>query len=142
MTAMTAPEPKERISTEHAAPLDGRRPLRVALADPNQNTRRAIATIVDDIDGVDLVVQLDTLTKVSEDAIDVLVVDDRLLARETPASDRGTLGWPGVRVIALGMDESPAFAARARRLGAVAWLAKHTADESLRELLAGDARDR
>jgi hypothetical protein len=41
----------------------------------------------------------------------------------------------GVRVIVLGVDDDPAFAARATRLGADAWVAKERADEDLPALL-------
>jgi DNA-binding NarL/FixJ family response regulator len=41
----------------------------------------------------------------------------------------------GVRVIVLGVDDDPAFAARATRLGAAAWVAKERADEDLPALL-------
>jgi hypothetical protein len=40
-----------------------------------------------------------------------------------------------VRVIVVGVDDDPAFAARAHRLGAEAWVAKDRADDQLPALL-------
>jgi hypothetical protein len=60
---------------------------------------------------------------------DVLLIDDRLI-------DSGFAGSvDGVRIIVLGMTDDPAFAARARRLGAQAWVAKERAGEELPRLL-------
>jgi DNA-binding NarL/FixJ family response regulator len=44
------------------------------------------------------------------------------------------LGAP-VRVLVVGVDDDPAFAARARDLGADAWIAKDRADDELPALL-------
>ena len=54
---------------------------------------------------------------------DVLVIDDTLLrdGNPLPADD-------GLRVLVVGVDDNPAFAARAERLGAAAWIAKERAD--------------
>ena len=54
---------------------------------------------------------------------DVLVIDDRLL-RDGHVLPRQA----GLRVIVVGVDDDPAYAARAERLGAVAWVAKERAD--------------
>ena len=66
---------------------------------------------------------------------DVLILDDRLVR----AGDHVLAGLGPqrghVRVIVIGVDDDPAFAARARRLGADAWVAKDRADEELPALL-------
>ena len=61
--------------------------------------------------------------------VDVLVIDDRLV-------DGLDVRATGPRVLVLGVDDDPAFAARAHRLGAEEWIAKDRADERLAALLA------
>jgi two-component system response regulator DesR len=107
---------------------------RVLLADRAGPARRALADLLTDLDGVDLVAEAgtrDELEPVLEHARpDVLVIDDRLVR---------TRGWSfpaGMRVIIVGVDDNPAFAARARALGAHAWVVKDRADEDLPGLLA------
>jgi DNA-binding NarL/FixJ family response regulator len=116
-----------------------RRTLRVLLADRSGSTRRALAAVIEDIDGVALVRQVESGEEVADAlrrlSVDVLVVDDRLLPRNGDSlAETGPL--PGsLRVVVLGMDDHPAFAAHAHRLGAEAWLAKHAAGDGLRALL-------
>lgn len=118
---------------------DGQRDLRVLVADRSGSARRAISALIEDIDGVALVGQVETREEIG-DALrrrnaDVLVIDDRLLPTNGhPLAGAGPL-HTDVRVLVVGMDEDPAFAARARRLGAEAWIAKHAADDGLRDLL-------
>jgi DNA-binding NarL/FixJ family response regulator len=106
---------------------------RVLLADFPGPARRALAALLEHLDGVVLVGETD-----SRDALgpaldgtrpDVLVIDDRLLRD-------GHAQLPvGPRVIVLGVDDDPAFAARARTLGADAWVVKDRADDDLPALL-------
>jgi DNA-binding NarL/FixJ family response regulator len=104
--------------------------LRVVLVDRAGGARRAIAAVLEEMDHVTLVAELDAVEDLSRaEAHDVVVVDDRLLANGSSPLDAS-------RVIVLGMDDAPAFAERALRLGAEAWLRKDTADEGLRRLLA------
>jgi DNA-binding NarL/FixJ family response regulator len=71
---------------------------------------------------------------------DVLVIDDRLLPAEGHLlAGAGPLPST-VRVIVMGMDDHPTFAARARHAGAEAWIAKDMADEALPALLRAGAR--
>ncbi len=114
--------------------------MRVLLADVEGNARRAVATVLDGLDGVRLVGQVgarsDIAAALRRTRAQVLVVDDRLLPPEGH-SLAGVGPLPvQVRVIVLGMDDSPAFAARARRMGAEAWVAKDRADDELPALLS------
>jgi DNA-binding NarL/FixJ family response regulator len=61
---------------------------------------------------------------------DVVVVDDRLLRDQC-----WTHGTLGTRLIVVGIDDDPGFAARARRIGAEAWVPKERADAVLPLLL-------
>jgi two-component system, NarL family, invasion response regulator UvrY len=110
--------------------------VRVLLADREGSARRALASTLKAIDGVELTGEVGSRAELA-DALqqthsDVLVIDDRLLR------DGGgdvLAGRPTERVLVLGVDDDPAFAARARRLGAEAWIAKDCADEQLTTLL-------
>ena len=111
--------------------------VRVLLADREGVARRVLAGALQAIDGVELAGEVSDSADLA-DALrltdsEVLVIDDRLLR------DTGSLlvGLPGLRVLVLGADDDPAFAARARRLGAEAWIAKDRADERLVALLQG-----
>ena len=113
----------------HAGP-----PLRVVLADRPGPGRRAVAGLLGRLDGV---VLADVAGDAEELAValrrcrpDALVIDDRLLhGRALEALGVGT------RLLVLGVDVDPGFAARALRLGADAWIPKDCADEQLPELL-------
>ena len=123
-----------------ASPAAARRRLRVLLADGSRSARRALAAIIADIDGVTLVGQVETREQMTDALrrlkVDLLVLDDRLHPHDGhPLAGSGPLAGR-VRVIVLGMDGDAAFAARADRFGAEAWIAKDEADERLRELLA------
>jgi DNA-binding NarL/FixJ family response regulator len=132
---MLAPPP-ERLPDPTSAAAGGARPLRALLADPNPRARRAVAAVLGDVDGVVLVGQVDSWGDVADslhrEQVDVLVVDDGLLAHDGQARGRVP---QGLRVIVLGVDDDPTFAARARSLGAEAWIAKDAADEGLHEVL-------
>ena len=108
-------------------------PLRVVLADPPGPGRRAVAAV---LGGLDDVVLADIAGDDQETSIalrrcrpDVLVIDDRLL-RGHALDELGA-----TRLVVLGVDVDPGFAARARRLGAEAWIPKDRADEELPALL-------
>lgn len=128
------------------APLDTRvqrggeaRALRVLLADPTGPARQALATLVDELPGVELVGQVGARGEVTPAlrrwTPDVLLIDDRIVAAGGHGlSALGSLP-SHVHVIVVGVDNDPAFAARAHRLGADAWIVKDRADEELRELL-------
>ena len=67
---------------------------------------------------------------------DVLVIDDRLINGHThPLGGTGPRS-DAVRLIVIGIDDDPTFAARARRLGAEHWIAKEHVDDALRVALA------
>jgi DNA-binding NarL/FixJ family response regulator len=121
---------------EVVAPLP---PVRVLLADRESSVRTAVASLIEGIDGVRLVGQVATAEEIPaalrRTRADVLVVDDRLLTGERhPFAGAGPLP-AAVRLIVLGMDVNPTFAARAKRLGAETWIAKELADEALPEAL-------
>lgn len=135
-----APGSRERSSAHDLRPRPVSAPVRVLLADRQGLAQRAVATLLSGLDGV-------VLTGVSAnraalaDALeraqaDVLVIDDRLLGDGAHILD-GLGPLPaGMRVFVLGVDDDPAYAARASRLGAEAWIAKERADEQLPPLLA------
>ncbi len=111
------------------------RALRVLLADPAGAARQAVAALVGELPGVELVGQVgargDVAPALRRCAPDVLVIDDRLVtAGDHVLSGLGPLPSP-LRVVVIGMDDDPAFAARAYRLGAEAWIVKDRADEEL-----------
>ena len=110
-------------------------PLRVVLADREGAARRALAGLLAGLDGVVLADVAGDLTELAAALAngrpDMLLIDDRLLDGAHPLP-----GAAGLRVVVLGVDDDPAFAERARRLGAEAWIAKERADELLTALLA------
>ena len=109
--------------------------VRVLLADREGAARRALAGSLMAIDGVELTGEVGDTAELADvlriTSSEVLVIDDRLLR------DMESLiaGLPTVRVLVLGADDDPAFAARAHRLGAETWIAKDRADEQLSTLL-------
>jgi DNA-binding NarL/FixJ family response regulator len=112
------------------APAD----ITVALADEPGLARTALATLISETPGVALAGEaatLDELRAIVRDARpDVVVVDDRLLRHAAPSADD-----LGVRLVVMGVDDDPAYGARALRIGADAWLRKELADELLPDVL-------
>lgn len=130
---MTAPAPKLETPQPHPDPV------RVLLADRPGHARDAIATLIGELDGIELVGEVDTPAAVPVAVRcrrpDVLVVDDRLIVGHThPFATSGPLPHH-VRLIVIGLDDDPTFAARAARLGAEAWVPKDLADDALRSAL-------
>jgi len=115
-------------------------PVRVLLADREGAARDALASLLKSLRGVILVAEAGTRTEIAA-AIrrlhpDVVVIDDRLVVNSGEHVLAGTGPARGpVRVIVIGVDDDPAYAARARRLGAEAWVAKDRADDQLPALL-------
>jgi two-component system, NarL family, response regulator DevR len=115
--------------------------MRVLLADASGVGRRAIAALLRSLPDIALVSEAGTLDELAREsrrtAPDVIVVDDRLL---------GTSGLgprdAEVPVIVMGLDDDPSFARRARRIGALAWIAKEQADELLPDALESARRAR
>jgi DNA-binding NarL/FixJ family response regulator len=62
---------------------------------------------------------------------DVVVIDDRLLGEWREPYDLG------VQLVVVGVDDDPAFAARASQRRAVAWLPKECAGDQLVDVLDG-----
>jgi two-component system, NarL family, invasion response regulator UvrY len=110
------------------------RSIKVLLADRAGFGRTALATILADTPGVTIVATVAdphlVEATVEETRPDVVVVDDRLLGDER---------WTGrdgdARVIVVGVDDDPGFAARALRIGAEAWVPKDGAGTLLPLLL-------
>lgn len=100
------------------------------LADLAGPGRVALATLLAEIPGVALVGEVgepEALRSTISDArADLLVVDDRLVAGAANTAPR---------MIVVGADDNPGFAARAGRLGAIAWVPKERADSLLPVLL-------
>lgn len=108
---------------------------RVLIADVAGQSRRAVAGLVRELDHVRLVGEVADTTELRRalrsSHADVLLIDDRLLrAGGDPLPEHANL-----RVIVLGVDDHPGYSARARRLGAEAWVAKERADDELPALL-------
>jgi len=107
---------------------------RVLLADEAGFSRDALTRLLADTAGVELVGLVadprSLRRALARLGPDVLVIDDRLLQH---------LDWlpagAGVRVIVIGVDDDPAYAARAARFGAVTWLPKERADLLLQAVL-------
>ncbi len=116
--------------------------LRVLLADREGPGRRAIAAMMNDLDGIVLTGEAGDRAELAAELRrrrpDLLMIDDRLLCDGEHVLAGLGPQLPGLRVLVLGVDDDPAFAARARRLGAEAWIAKDRADELLPALLQGD----
>src|SRR4051794_31461115 len=114
-------------------------PLRVVLADREGAARRAVSGLLGGLAGVVLADVAGDRTELAvaldRAPVDVLVIDDRLLGDAGQVLAGLGLDTSGVRVLVLGVDDAPAFAARARRLGAEEWIAKDRADERLSTLL-------
>jgi hypothetical protein len=96
------------------------RPTRVQLIDRPGFSHDVIASLI--------AAQPDT--QLVSDAPDVIVIDDRELTHAMDSIDRAA------RVVVVGADDHPAYAARARRIGAQ-WVAKDAAGTLLPELLSG-----
>jgi DNA-binding NarL/FixJ family response regulator len=113
---------------------------RVLLADHAGRSRNAVAALVAGLDHVALVGEVgdrsDIAAALRRDEPDVLMIDDRLLRDGAHVLSGLGPHRPGLRVIVLGVDDDPAFAERARRLGAEAWVAKDRAGDELPGLLA------
>jgi DNA-binding NarL/FixJ family response regulator len=114
--------------------MEERAPIRVLLADRPGFGQFALAQLVMDAPGVTLVAKVADAGMLEpflhEWRPDVVIVDDRLLGDARWASLH-----PGVRVIVVGVDDDPGYAARAHRLGAEAWVRKDQADAVLPRLL-------
>jgi DNA-binding NarL/FixJ family response regulator len=114
--------------------------VRVLLADREGAARHALASLVRSVPGVALVAEAGTLEEIAEAIRRVrphmIVIDDRLVAASGAHVLAGTGPAPEpMRVVVVGVDDDPAFAERARRLGAEAWVAKDRADDQLPALL-------
>lgn len=114
-------------------------PLRVLLADVEGTARYALAVLIAGLEQVALVGEVgeraDLAGALRRTGAEVLIIDDRLLrAGDHVLAGLGPLRT-AVRVLVLGVDDDPAFAARAHRMGAEAWISKDRADETLPGLL-------
>jgi DNA-binding NarL/FixJ family response regulator len=118
---------------------DDHQAMRVLLADREGAARHALAALLQSLPGIVLVGVATSMVDVA-DALrrhrpEVLVVDERLLRDGAHVlAGTGPTAAP-VRVIVVGVDDDPAFARRAQRLGAEAWVAKDRADDELPQLL-------
>jgi len=108
--------------------------LRVLFADVSGAGRRAIAALLRSLPDVVLVAEAGTTEELAREcrrtAPDAIVIDDRLLA--APGLGPRDADVP---IIVVGLDDDPSFARRARRLGAMTWIAKERADELLPDAL-------
>ncbi len=107
----------------------------LVVADLPGTSRRAIVGLIAATPGLALSGQASTLPElhavVRDERPDVVLLDDRLLRGGT-----WRVGTIAARLVVMGVDDDPAFAARARRIGAEAWIAKDRVDELLQALVA------
>ena len=111
--------------------------VRVVLADYAGTSRQALAKLVAGLPGTALIATIDDPTAIvptaRETRPDVVLVDDRMLRDSDWTADD-----LDARLIVVGVDDDPGYVARARRIGAEAWVAKERADALLPgALLAG-----
>ena len=115
------------------------RDVRVVLADLEGMARDALTGLLLELVGVTLVAAVGTRGALADalrhERVDVLVIDDRLvddgrhvLAGLGPINSRP-------RIVVVGVDDHPGYAARAQRLGAAGWVAKDRAVEDLPRFL-------
>jgi DNA-binding NarL/FixJ family response regulator len=137
---LSAPISAEIPDAGRWSPDDGHR-VRVLLADLDGPARHALADLLGHLPGVQLVGQVGSQHALREGVRRLrphaLVIDDRLVRNHVHVlSGLGPLHGD-VRVIVVGVDDEPAFAARAHQLGATAWIAKDRADDELAPALLG-----
>lgn len=106
----------------------------VLYADYAGPSHTALVTLLTDLAGTELVAAVHDPELLAEtverNRPDVVVVDDRLLRH-----GRWTADELDARLIVVGVDDDPGFVARARALGAEAWVAKDRADALLPALV-------
>ena len=106
----------------------------VALGDKLAIGRAALAMLISETPGLALLAQAATVEElravIRDTGPDVVVVDDRLLQYEALTADDF-----GARLVVIGVDDDPAYLARARRIGAAAWVPKDCADALLPAVL-------
>jgi DNA-binding NarL/FixJ family response regulator len=101
--------------------------IAVLVADARGPSRTALAGLIAGTPGLALAATASTLAELvaalRSSEPDVVLLDDRLLR------DGGLRAWPfAARLVITGMDDEPAYAARAREIGAAAWVAKERVD--------------
>jgi DNA-binding NarL/FixJ family response regulator len=106
----------------------------VVIADKPGIARAALALLVSDTPGLALVAEAATAQElravIRDTRPDVVVVDDRLLRYDALTADD-----VGARLVVIGVDDDAAYLARARRIGAEAWVPKERSDELLPDVL-------
>jgi DNA-binding NarL/FixJ family response regulator len=112
--------------------------ITVVLADKPGIARSTMALVVSGTPGLALLAEASSLPELAavirHTRPDVVVVDDRLLRH-----DALTAAAVGSRLVVVGIDDDPAYPARARRIGAEAWVPKDRADELLPDILLSAA---
>ena len=110
------------------------RTVSVLLADLLGGGHSALASLIVETRGLHLARDVydprQLIAAIGEARPEVVVIDDRLLGHLPQTSDRRAF-----RLIVVGLDDDPGFAARAHRLGAQAWIPKERADALLPLLL-------
>ena|SRR5690242_3956128 len=116
---------------QHCGPHE----LRVLIADRPGPARSALCNTLSALDDVAVVGAEGSAREIGSAMRalhpDVVVVDDRLLGDWREPYDLG------VRLVVVGVDDDPAFAARAAQRRAVAWLPKECAGDDLVGVLDG-----
>jgi DNA-binding NarL/FixJ family response regulator len=116
---------------QHCGPHE----LRILIADRPGPARSALCNTLSALDDVAVVGAEGSAREIGATIRalhpDVLVVDDRLLGDWREPYD------PGVQVVVVGVDDDPAFAARAAQRRAIAWVPKECAGDQLVRVLDG-----
>ena len=109
--------------------------ITVVLADAPGASRDALAGLIASAPGLTVIAQVSTKAElesvVREGRADIVLLDDRLLRDGTLRASRFDAPF-----VITGVVDDPAYAHRARRIGAVAWVPKEEPDEILDALRA------
>ena len=114
--------------------MEATRTVSVLLADLLGGAHAALASLIAETPGLHLARDIydprQLMGAIGAARPDVVVIDDRLLGHLPQAQ-----GLRDFRLVVVGLDDDPGFTARARRIGAQAWIPKERADALLPHLL-------
>jgi PAS domain S-box-containing protein len=132
------PEPKRSLPAQphHVLPLDGRRKVRILLADDHLVVRQGLVGLLEDQPDFEVVAEASNGEEALELAHrhhpDVVVMDITMPKMDgIEATRRITQELPGIAVIGLSMHEDPAIAHAIREVGALGFVTKGGASEEL-----------
>ena len=118
--------------------MQATRTVSVLLADLPGGGHDALASLIAGTPGLHLARDVydpqRLLPAIDEARPDVVVIDDRFVGHLPQTADAQDF-----RLVVVGLDDDPGFTARARRVGAQAWIPKERADALLPLLLLSPA---